>query len=694
MNLYGLLDAIINKVNRAVKVEQQELDSSLQKQARENINVPSKNEVCNPNLLDNWYFGNPVNQRGQTNYNALGYTIDRWTAAYGDISVSLESDGLQLVYNGSNALIEQYLEEDLTGKTVCFSVLTDMGVFSETKVMDDLGYISPGVIPNIGQVEVYASGGRTIFRIWLKTEGASLKLIAAKLELGDTQTLAHQDSNGNWVLNEIPNYSKELLKCIQSKANSSDTYANKVVATIEKLYKPNLLDNWYFGNPVNQRDQTSYTKTGYTIDRWAASSGSVTVAVGTDSIEVSVSSGTWQNINQAIEFPSRLNGQTVTLSAWIESGHNVVLSLKNATTNAKYEKTIASPFGVVSLTYDIAEDFAQDSDTVRFCIFITQTASETASATIKAAKLEFGDTQTLAHQDSNGTWVLNAIPKYEEELLNCRQYDIQTGEYIGLRKFSQPRNLLDNSDFTNLVNQRGETTYTTNYGFDRWRIYSADTSMAQGSGYMAVTGIVVVQNLSNIDESAIYTMAAKKTDGTIDIASGTFSAGAASGGISFNSSTVAMPSVFLSAGNWVWAALYKGQYTADTLPEYQPKGYAAELAECQRYFQVVPFRSNYNMPVAAGTRFSATAARIPLIFPQDFRISPTMTIDDTVTLNVVNGGTAKTVEHSGISISTSVKNKVVINVTSSDLVSGHPVVLYGGGTQGAGIQCIRFSADL
>lgn len=34
----------------------------------------------------------------------------------------------------------------------------------------------------------------------------------------------------------------------------------------------------------------------------------------------------------------------------------------------------------------------------------------------------------------------------------------------------------------------------------------------------------------------------------------------------------------------VWAALYEGVYTADTLPPYVPKGYAAELAECQRYY--------------------------------------------------------------------------------------------------------------
>ena len=42
---------------------------------------------------------------------------------------------------------------------------------------------------------------------------SSFRVIAAKLELGDTQTLAHQDENGNWVLNEVPNYQEQLTRC-------------------------------------------------------------------------------------------------------------------------------------------------------------------------------------------------------------------------------------------------------------------------------------------------------------------------------------------------------------------------------------------------------------------------------------------------------------------------------------------------
>ena len=42
--------------------------------------------------------------------------------------------------------------------------------------------------------------------------------------------------------------------------------------------------------------------------------------------------------------------------------------------------------------------------------------------TIKAVKLELGTQQTLAHQDTNGVWVLNEIPDYGEQLARCQRY--------------------------------------------------------------------------------------------------------------------------------------------------------------------------------------------------------------------------------------------------------------------------------
>lgn len=67
-----------------------------------------------------------------------------------------------------------------------------------------------------------------------------------------------------------------------------------------------------------------------------------------------------------------------------------------------------------------------------------------------------------------------------------------------------------------------------------------------------------------------------------------------------------------------WAALYEGEYTAETVPPYVPKGYAAELAECLRYYRKIK---------ADNETFAGYAARgvayafIPL---QTMRIKPSL----------------------------------------------------------------------
>ena len=42
--------------------------------------ISAKARPWNRNLLDNWYFGAPVNQRGKTVYSGKGLTVDRWQA--------------------------------------------------------------------------------------------------------------------------------------------------------------------------------------------------------------------------------------------------------------------------------------------------------------------------------------------------------------------------------------------------------------------------------------------------------------------------------------------------------------------------------------------------------------------------------------------------------------------------------------
>lgn len=136
-------------------------------------------QLSNPNLLDNWYFGNPVNQRNVSGtIDAVGYFLDRWKLVSG--SVTIGSNGITL-----NGTIVQILETAV-GTNVTASALTTEGVV----------------------VASYDNNSKTIF-----LTGTGQTFVAAKLELGTHQTLAHQDADGNWLLNEIPDYGEQLRRC-------------------------------------------------------------------------------------------------------------------------------------------------------------------------------------------------------------------------------------------------------------------------------------------------------------------------------------------------------------------------------------------------------------------------------------------------------------------------------------------------
>ena len=69
-----------------------------------------------------------------------------------------------------------------------------------------------------------------------------------------------------------------------------------------------------------------------------------------------------------------------------------------------------------------------------------------------------------------------------------------------------------------------------------------------------------------------------------------------------------------------WAAIYEGEYTAETLPPYVPKGYAAELAECLIYYRKIKANDETFAGYAAN---GVSYAFIPLT--QSMRIAPTVT---------------------------------------------------------------------
>ena len=173
--------------------------------------IATKVQPCNRNLIINWYFGNPVNQRDVSGtISSAGYFLDRWKLVSG--SVTINTDGITL-----NGTMQQVLETAPVG-TVTASALTQAGV----------GEVVPTYNSETKTVTVTAAGE---------------KLVAVKLELGTEQTLAHQNSSGAWVLNEIPDYGEELTRCmryLQIISTPYDTSGNGVAIG----YANNTVDLW------------------------------------------------------------------------------------------------------------------------------------------------------------------------------------------------------------------------------------------------------------------------------------------------------------------------------------------------------------------------------------------------------------------------------------------------------------------
>lgn len=213
----------------------QTLTDEQKQQARENINAPApytagenisisgsviatKAFPCNPNLLDNWYFGNPVNQRGQTSYTGTNtYTIDRWMT---DSTVTVVDGNIKVKRTGYAALFYQYLEDSLVdviaGKVVTYSALTTSGLMTVTTKLPpskSSDWNTDDAVQGDLVLDTVKSGaGKIYIRFTSVVDGTEATIKAVKLELGPQQTLAHQE-NGVWVLNEIPDYGEQLRKC-------------------------------------------------------------------------------------------------------------------------------------------------------------------------------------------------------------------------------------------------------------------------------------------------------------------------------------------------------------------------------------------------------------------------------------------------------------------------------------------------
>lgn len=193
----------------------------------------------NRNLLDNSYFVGggsqqdgekfPINQKGQTSYTVGGsFTIDRWAIGSTQNSVSLTINEEYIQFTGDSAVLRQKLETPklLAGQTATLSCLARLSANVSNANLYLYSYQSNSVvgaspIASDGQwhmvtltvqvPNVEYTPGQLEFAFNLPS--GTLDIVAAKLELGSTQSLAWEDDSGNWHILEIPNFGAEFAEC-------------------------------------------------------------------------------------------------------------------------------------------------------------------------------------------------------------------------------------------------------------------------------------------------------------------------------------------------------------------------------------------------------------------------------------------------------------------------------------------------
>lgn len=227
----------------------------------------------------------------------------------------------------------------------------------------------------------------------------------------------------------------ELRKKLEIRGDTIPVSATDPTPVSEALtasgggVNPNLLDNWYFANPINQRGKTEYTGNNiYCIDRFICYN--LNVSTSNSCLKLSSAEYWYSRIGQKIEpyLLNALSGKQVTMTALLKSAKagQVKISLYDSTDNVSSDtekiETTTGDVQLVTATFTIPPSYSNHKVEALFYSDYLKNGQETE---LYALKLELGSTQTLAHKE-NGVWVLNEIPDFGEQLRRCQRYLFST----------------------------------------------------------------------------------------------------------------------------------------------------------------------------------------------------------------------------------------------------------------------------
>lgn len=184
-----------------------------------------------PNLLDNPYFTGgssqevglrlPINQRGQTSASeeSTFYLIDRWKNMANARAEISDAGYTFTPPSGQNGWFQQVTDrntEDFNGKSLTLSALFSDGSFITGTVESWASTAVDIKVQGYGRLRIqplsnYTKLGATFYH----DAGVVKTYVAAKLEEGEGQTLAYQDSAGVWQLLPQPDMdcTAQLLRC-------------------------------------------------------------------------------------------------------------------------------------------------------------------------------------------------------------------------------------------------------------------------------------------------------------------------------------------------------------------------------------------------------------------------------------------------------------------------------------------------
>ena len=372
-----------------------------------------KDGYTRPNLILNWNFVNPVNTLGQSVYTGkrskIG-AIDKWEITGASSEMRLRSDGISFskISNESYCVFENEIENslELEGKELTVSAVVKGKLVSKTIeagwrfpttedmnvgtiYFQDVKLTSISIRANTQKslaVRVYIGVGAEI--------GTSIKISKIKLERGNFSTL----------LNDIfVDKNSETVKCQP---------CSELFGTRE-----NMLINWDFRNPVNQRGEKLYSTQGtykYTIDRWRMRRGG-TFELLSGGVKIQKTNEESSVIFEQIIDAQNLEGEELTVSAVVDNKFVQFTVAKGWSypSAGEEDKSLGAYFynerlmSVSLATYP--------SKRIGVLFYIGYAASVGASCVIERVKLERGRISTLLNDPpmNKETETIKCLPYYE-----------------------------------------------------------------------------------------------------------------------------------------------------------------------------------------------------------------------------------------------------------------------------------------